>query len=408
MATLNSAAADAVLKVLYDDQKMQKVTYTDRPFFAMVPKKENFGGRNYPLPLQYGNPQGRSATFATAQANKSSSSFTEFLLTRSKDYGLASIQNEMIDASKNDKEAFISLLENEVDSTIDSVANAISVDLFGNGSGSRGQLSSAQTLADTTWVLSDAEDIVKLEVNMKIVLSAAKGGGAVKSGAGYIVSVDRDAGTFEVSATLGGAPADVDVIVATAAASDYIFVEGDYDNKIKGLDAWIPDTAPGATAFFGVDRSADVTRLAGVRYDASSYTIEEGLQKGISRMVREGATPDKIIMNHEKLQDLILALGSKVQYIEHDIGKIGFRSVRIHGPKSIVDVFADKDCPFNRAYALTLKDWCFASLGKAPKLLTQDGNRILRENSDDACEVRVGYYGQLGCKAPGRSGVFLL
>lgn len=408
MAGLNAAAADAALKVLYDNQKMQKLTYQDRPFLAMLNKKEDFLGRNYPLPIQYGNPQGRSATFATAKSNKAPSKFTEFLLTRSKDYGLASIQNEMIDASKGDKGAFVALLENEVDSTIDSVANALSVDLFGNGSGSRGRLSSTQVLSSTTWSLADAEDIVKLEVNMKIVLSAADGGGSVKSGSGYIVSVDRDAGTFEVSATLGGAAATVATIVATAAVSDYIFVEGDYDKKIKGLGAWIPDTAPGSTAFFGVDRSVDVTRLGGVRYDASSFTIEEGLQKGLSRLAREGARPDSIIMNHEKMQDLILALGSKVQYIDKTVADVGFRAVRIHGPKSIVDVYADKDCPFNRAYALTMADWSLCSLGKAPKLLQQDGNRILRENDDDAAEVRVGYYAQLGCKAPGRSGVFLL
>lgn len=401
-------AGEAVLKVLYDDQKLQHLTYKDNPLLAMLPKMEAFGGRNYPMPIQYGNPQGRSAVFATAQSNKAPSKFTEFLLTRSKDYGLASIQNEAIDASKGDKNAFVQLLENEVDSTIQAVANALSVDLFGSGSGSRGQLSSSQNLSSTTWVLEDAEDVVKLEVNMKIVLSAANGGGSVKSGSGYIVSVDRDAGTFQVSATLGGAAATVATIVATAAASDYIFVEGDYDAKIKGLAAWLPDTAPTSTAFFGVDRSVDPTRLGGVRFDASSFTIEEGLQKGLSRMAREGAAPDKIVMNHEKMQDLILALGSKVQYINVDVAKVGFSGVRIHGPRGIVDVFADKNCPFNRAYALTMADWKLCTLGKAPKLLMQDGNRILREVNDDASEVRVGYYGQLGCRAPGRSGVFLL
>lgn len=409
MASLNSTAADAVVKVLYDGQKLQKVTYQDRPTLAMLAKKKDFLGRNYPLPIQYGNPQGRSAVFATAKANKSPSKFNEFLLTRAKDYGLASIENEMIDASKGDKGAFISLLENEIDSTIDSVANSLSIDLFGNGSGSRGQLSATQNLASTTWTLADAEDIVKFEVNMKIVLSAANGGGSVKSGSGYVVAVDRDNGTFQVSATLGGSAATVATIVATAAVSDFIFVEGDYDAKIKGFAAWLPDTAPtGGDSFFGVNRSVDATRLAGVRFDASAYTIEEGLQKGLSRMGREGAAPNKIILNHEKMQDLILALGSKVQYIDVEFAKVGFRGVRIHGPKSVVDVFADKDCPFDRAYAITLEDWVFASLGDAPKLLQQDGNRILRENDADACEVRVGYYGQLGCKAPGRSGVFLL
>jgi hypothetical protein len=408
MASLDMTAASEALKVLYDGQKLNKLTYQDRPLLAMLNKKTDFVGRSYPLPIQFSNPQGRSATFATAKNNKTPSQYREFLLTRAKDYSLASIDNEVAEASKSDKGAFLSLLENEIDSAFDSIADTLSMDLYGTGSGKRGRFVSTQSVGTSIVTLSEPEDIVNFEVDMALVLSTANGGGAVKSGTMYVISVDRDNGTFVVSDTSGGTAANISTCVATAAASDYIFAAGDYDLKIKGLAAWIPSTTPGATAFFGVDRTSDPTRLAGVRLDISSYTIEEGTQKLLSRMAREGASPDVMFMNHAKYQDYINALGSKVQYVNVKMADVGFEGIKIHGPKSVVTVLADKSCPFDRCYALTSKDWMLASLGRAPKLLDLDGNRVLRDNDADSVEARAGYYAQLGCKAPGRSGVGLL
>ena len=44
-----------------------------------------------PLPIIYARPQGRSATFATAQSNATSSSLGEFLLTRVKNYAVVTV-----------------------------------------------------------------------------------------------------------------------------------------------------------------------------------------------------------------------------------------------------------------------------------------------------------------------------
>ena len=45
--------------------------------------------------------------------------------------------------------------------------------------------------------------------------------------------------------------------------------------------------------------------------------------------------------------------------------------------------------------------WKLYSLGKAPRILDSDGMRFLRDSNADSVEVRVGYYAQLGCRAPG-------
>jgi hypothetical protein len=50
---------------------------------------------------------------------------------------------------------------------------------------------------------------------------------------------------------------------------------------------------------------------------------------------------------------------------------------------------------------LQLDVWKLYSLGKCPRILDSDGLKMLRESSADAVQVRVGYYAQVGCRAPG-------
>ena len=109
-------------------------------------------------------------------------------------------------------------------------------------------------------------------------------------------------------------------------------------------------------------------------------------------------------MSYSKFADLEKALGSKVQYIDlKSAADIGFRGIMINGPRGIIRVLPDQNCPADVAYMLQLDMWKLYSLGKAPKILDSDGMKMLRESSADAVEVRVGYYAQMGCRAPGYS-----
>jgi len=49
--TLDSAAMNAALKELYDNQTIENLVYNDNPFLAMVKKNTDFGGRHICLRL---------------------------------------------------------------------------------------------------------------------------------------------------------------------------------------------------------------------------------------------------------------------------------------------------------------------------------------------------------------------
>ena len=347
-----------------------------------------------PIPIIYGNPQNRSATFSTAISQDSSSQLKDFVLTRSKDYSIGNIDNETLEASKGNANAFLEAATVEIDGAIHSAARSLAVALYGTGSGMLGRIASGQTTATIT--LSDIESITNFEKGMVLVASTANGGGSVKAGTATIVGLDRDLGTITFSAALN-------TLIGTIAANDYLFAQGDYDLKIKGLLAWLPSSAPtSGDNFFGVDRSSDATRLAGIRFDGSSMPIEEALVSAAARVAREGGKPDYCFMNYSKYADLEKALGSKVQYIDMKVNpEIAFRGIQINGPRGPIKVVPDQNCPNDRAFMLQMNVWKLYSLGKAPKILDTDGLKWLRQASSDGVQVRVGYYAQLGCRGPG-------
>jgi hypothetical protein len=380
------------LKQYYTKGFMQNLVYKNNPMLALLPKYTDFVGANMPVPVIYGNPTGRSAGFATAQANKNNSNLKGFTVTRSKDYSLASIDNETLEASQNDRGAFMKAVTVEVDGAIQAATRSLATALYRDGTGAIGRINA--TVTGTTLTLATAQDIVNFEVGMKINftgdLSATRAGGPLT-----INSVNRSAGSMVVSANLN--------TISGLTAADYIFVEGDLNQKVKGLDAWLPSSVT-ATSFFGVDRTADSTRLGGVRYDGSSQPIEEALVDSLSLLEREGGSPDYCFMSFANLSNLKKALGSKVQYVDVDAGyeaKLSFKGVMIDGNKKPVICIGDQNCPAAVAYFIQMDSWGLYSLGDAPRILDSDGNKMLREASSDAVEVRVGYYAQLACSAPG-------
>jgi len=234
---------------------------------------------------------------------------------------------------------------------------------------------------------------------MNIVASATTTGARLGTDTvATVASVDRDSGIITLDAAVD----------AAWIADSYIFAEGDDANnttarrKVAGLADWIPSTAPtSGDNFFGVDRSVDTTRLAGLRFDASALTPEEAVIRTLVRLSREDGDPSHFIVNHADWQNIVTSLGSKVQTEYMSSGEIGFNSIKVYGPKGSVPVLADQDCPSGRGYALTMDTFKLYSLGPAPRLFDFDGNEMLRIYNADAYEARIGYFAQTACDAPG-------
>jgi hypothetical protein len=417
MATFATASNQvAALKELYQGgDYMQDLVYKKNPLFALLPKDESpsgFAGKYIPVPTIFGTPQGRSATFATAQSNQTAPQLASFFVYRVSNYAVATITNELLEATRDDAGSFIREAKLVVDSSIRNFSNDLALDIYGDGSGTRGVISAISTGVIT---LTQPASIVNFEVGMSLVSYSISGttyAQSTSNAIGYVIRVNRAAGTLTVSATQGGAAGTP---TNWSTSFPYIGVEGDVAfgaltvrtsfNKISGLAAWGPQTAPSASeSFWGVDRSVDSRLYFTIAQNTASETIEEALIDGASLVAREGGMPDMCFMNFASYAALEKSLGAKVQYVDvkHEEADIAFAGIRIHAPYGPIMVVPDRNCPPLTAYLLQMDTLKLRSLGKAPHILTYgaEGLEALRVGTSDAVEVRMGFYGNLVCNAP--------
>lgn len=417
----NSANQIAALKELYTDSKeyMKDLVYKENPFLALVPKNESpdgFAGKYIPVPLEYGTPQGRAHSFSNAQSQQTASALVSFFVYVISDYQLVTITNLLMEQTKTNAGAFVDAAKLQMDGGFRNITNNIAFELFGDGTATRGISSAASTQAGVTvggtvLPLTNAQQIVAFEVGMLLVASASAGG-APSTDTVLITSVDRANGI--VRGTASAASLSANWAIGTGQA--YLTISGDLPASgatttgsflaLSGLAAWIPVATPGSgDNFWGVNRSADPTRLAGCRYDARSYTIEEGMTNALAFLNREGGKPDLGVMDFASYASLVNALGAKVQYVQvnHDEVEVAFEGITFQSAYGRVTVLADRSCPPQTCYLLTMNTWKLRSLGKVPHILTygMEGLEGLRVGNADALEIRIGYYGNLICSAPG-------
>lgn len=389
---LDIASFKHATKILYPDYKLKQLLYRDNPMLAMLPKDEKFFGDSLREVVIGGPGGGRSANFAKAQSGRTKNKGKAFTLVRKTDYATAELTNEVIEASENNQGALIAALETEMDMAIYRLNRSIAHAVANDGSGAIGKVGALP--GGNVVQLANVEDIVHFEVDMNLQANPTKtaSAGTMRAGTMLITAVDRDAGTF----TCGGGT------VAALAVNDFIYPDGDYDAKVFGIRAWIPDTAPGGgDNFLGVNRSEDAVRYAGVRVNAIGAPIKEALMQGLSRLGREGSKAKHAFLNFNRWNDLAKELDTKVQYIETKVADIMFQGIRVNGPKSTVDVYADLNIDNDRIMMLDMSTWKLRSLKAVPRILNLDGNEFLRTAAADSVELRYGYYAELGNNAPG-------
>jgi len=413
----NSSNQVAALKELYTDDKdyMKDLVYKENPFLALVPKNESpdgFAGKYIPVPLEYGTPQGRSHAFANAQNQQTATSLASFFVYVIEDYQLVTITNLLMEQTKTNAGAFVDGAKLQMDGGFRNLTNNIAFELFGDGSGSRGVVGAGGTNPsgnNYTIPLANSQLVVNFEVGMLLVnfTYAAGSISAISATTAIINSVDRANGILQVTASGSDA--------SWIAAGKNLGINGDIiagavstgtSLCLSGLGAWIPTATPSnADSFWGVNRSVDPTRLAGLRYNAQSYTIEEGMTNALAFLNREGGKPDLAIMDFASYAALVNALGAKVQYVQvkHDEVEVAFEGITFQSAYGRVTVLADRSCPPQTCYLLTMATWKLRSLGKVPHILTygMEGLEGLRVGNADALEIRIGYYGNLICCAPG-------
>jgi hypothetical protein len=193
----NSSNQLAALKELYTDNSdyMKNIVYAKNPFLALVPKNESpdgFAGKYIPVPLEYGNPQGRSHTFANAQNQQTASDVVSYFVYAIQDYQLVTITNLLMEQTKSNAGAFVDEASRTLDNGFRNISNNMAFELFYGGTATRGSISAAAPVysaPNLSFVLSNPQSVVQFEVGMTLQASATDGGAALQNVPGTIDAI---------------------------------------------------------------------------------------------------------------------------------------------------------------------------------------------------------------------------
>lgn len=429
-------AVQAILKTKYPDGAIPQALYKDFPLLALVKKTTNFDGDFKVVALQNERPQGSSSVFSAAQTVASNGptggggSYNKFNVYRTRHYGILRMDGELMKAAVRTSGALVDLWNNETDGISKNELADLEFQLFGDGTGTRGTVStytaSGGTIAatDRRVSLTTPSDAVYFNLGMRLRFTDSAGVEQSESNASsnglYVTKIDRKAGTIDFTCwtTSAQLPTWTGTGASLTPANGFLIARfgdnqlasavgvasgGQGMGVLTGIQAWIPSTVT-ATTFWGLDRTSDPVRLAGQRLSATGLPMNEALMEGEAQVAIQGVGyPDTIIVNPLDLQNLKKALGTDITYdrVQSNIAGVSFKAIEYDGMNGPMKIVSDAFCPRNRAFMLQLSSWELSTLGPAPQLLDWDNNDFLRVAGADQYEVRFGHYGQFICNNPG-------
>jgi hypothetical protein len=419
-----SSSYAALLKRFYTKDVVEDASFTKCPLLAMLPKKENVGGADYNVPVIYGQGQGRSSKFATAQsvAASSGTQAAVFRFAMCENWQDQLISSGLVLQTEGGEEgAFLEAATQVVDGGITNLSVDLEQKLFGDGTGSRGVISASDTIASSTVLLATLKDVLKFEVGMNIQLAATASGTIKAQGTNntdlVVASVNYVAGSFTVAGANGAACnlSDSTYGVPTAATGDIIFQSGDQSvstsvdggsagTVLQGLQAWLPYGGPASNDSFslsGINRSLNNVRLAGLYMDGTGLSTEEALIKGAALVTEQGDDIDTYIMSWPKFAALSTSLSSKIQLVNYfPKPSVGFQTMTITGPNGPIKVVGARNCPATSIFGLKMSTWELVSKRKSVFVWDLDGRDFLRQATDSGMEIRIASYSNLFCHKP--------
>lgn len=391
---LNSVAY--IYKRMYSPDQVGDIARREHPLFSMVEERAGFGGSAFFYAIRYGNPQGLSNSFANAQANAKGSKGVQLQASRKKKYGVITLDGEAMASAEGDKAAFLDLVTQETEGILEEFGDSLAFDLHRAGNGDRGRRLSIATNVVTLTVPDDARNF---KVDMTVIASPNQNGSSPRTGSTTVAAVDEDAGTV----TLTSAAA-----ITGFANNDFLFRQGDQGTCMEGLESLFPLTAPvfGSDSFRGIDRGADPRRLAGVRINDPGAPLEELLGLAGTKISQVGKRGRIACCNPINFWIAARRLGAQVMYSNGGgTADYGFQYINVHSSAGTIKVYADADCPQDRARVLNLEYLYLKHLKGLPHIVDDDGNFNLRLTTEDAIEARVRGFCNLVCTVPGANAV---
>ena len=413
MAQLDVTSFAAALKLLYP-RGLAEILYPKCPLLGWLPKKTDFYGEAAVITPMTSGVRG-STTFTNAVNNQGVPTLNRFLVTRVKDYALASIDAEALMASANDKGAIAKGLDTQIRSALYELGRSAAYQLYSDGTGLRGTVNT-YVGGTNVFTLTAVENIVRFEVGMNIQAALTGAVPAVASTECVITAINRRTGEITAAGIGNAFPLDnaanfgAGFVGGGAGVGGDIFRAGDGGYCAAGVAGGVPPNDPGVggtpAALFGVTRTTDPTRLAGIRIAGGGGVMEEVVFDAVAEAHINGAQPDTLFMNSRKFAELQKSAYAKTwMTVNTDIPGIGYKALSFPTDYGDIKVLSDPNCPVSKGYLLARDSWELKSLGEFPHFATDEGLKYMRLATSDAIEFRIRGFWNLMCDKPGHNAV---
>lgn len=409
--SLDVSGANAILRRTYPDGKIN-INYTNSKTLALLKKSKGTMvkspyGELFQVPVQHGNPQAGSATYATGygQASAESSRYKAWQITPKTFWHFADVNGDIIRRGAG-VGSFIEPATSEIESAKNAITRIYSLMLFKGGWGDLAQLSASATVGSATGVALANKWMVRFcEVGQSVVFSASEAANTLRGTTPVkITGRHVSAGTLDFAFAPNTAG-------TAAAVSDFMFRDGDRENSatptrrvITGFKAWLPTSAPSSTAFNGVDRSVD-DRLGGLRQDATaSGSPEEAFMDAEAQVGAEGGKVTHWVMGRETFNKLAKSMQNHIQYAEitgEDI-EIGIPGFTLAGSDAVF--YWDNACEEGFSYGFNLDEIEIRYAGNDLFYVEQQDGLTYREVAgSDLWRARIVTCSDLILPAPGHA-----
>lgn len=304
----SSANALAVLKESYAEKEVQNLIERNSPTLAKIRKVPGYG-KYYVIPMMYSRGGAVTSDFTKLTALMASTAHNKAMnVTFGQIFTGFIISPKEHLASETDPGAFVQLIREYYFASTEALRKTVGAAIFGMGYGEIAAVLSVDAV-NQLYITMSQFGAMALDIGSSVQFATGPTPeGAYRAGGAVAVTKIEDNGDDTVTVTFGSAYG------ALVAVGDWVELDGARDgsgNPLQpvGLRGWLPTignrtgaTWNGyiATSFFGVDRSAYPSRLAGqfiLRDSGAGEKHSAALTRGVRAARRAGSVPDMIVLN---------------------------------------------------------------------------------------------------------------
>ena len=383
---VNLETADNALKSFYLDAITEQLNDKVNPFLAQIQRcTSDVWGKDVRKAVKIGINGGIGAGTETGTLpTPSGNEYVQFVAPLKNLYGTIEISDKAIRASKNNEGAFVNLLNEEMQSLVNSASFNFGRMLFGDGTGKLGQVISLDEAGIVT--MNSVKNIIEGMVLTFYNLSGSK---ITLASNRRVVSVDRANKTI----TLAGSPLSMTQLPAGSSA----YIQSSKDYEITGLAALFDETLP----LYGVDR-AQYGMLTPFKKTDVGEISEEEIQEAIDAIEENSGSKVNFIVCSWGVRRALAKYFKKYMVAmpttEFDGG---VKALSFNG----IPVVADRFCPDGTMYLLNTNDFKLHQLCDWQWLEGDDG-KVLKQKADKPVyTATLVKYAELMCERPNGQGM---